>query len=125
MKQPEVHVESTPTRDQIHVKMSEGEQVAAQRTQQPKQGEHNEERSFEPRPKNTTKLQIKALPYGTTKDDLTDLCRRYGQITAIEAKGTQGFVTFFKPDEAQLAIHKLDGIKHEKLIPSPFFVLKF
>lgn len=84
----------------------EGEQVA--KTQ--KQGEHTEERSFEPRPKNTTKLQIKALPYGTTKEDLTDLCRRYGQIVAIEAKGTQGFVTFFKGDEAQLAIHKLDGM---------------
>jgi RNA recognition motif-containing protein len=88
--------------------MSDGGEQVAQKTQT-KQGEHTEERSFERRPVNTTKLQIKALPYNTTKDDLTELCRRYGQITAVEAKGTMGFVTFFKADEAQLAIHKLDG----------------
>lgn len=88
--------------------MSEGEQVSNQKTQVKKE-DHQEERSFEPRPKNTTKLQIRNLQ-GTTKEDLHDLCRRYGSIVSCEVNKASGFVTFSKPDEAQLALSQLDGM---------------
>jgi RNA recognition motif-containing protein len=91
--------------------MSEGEQVA-QTTQkgQGKQQDQEQERSYEPRPKNTTKLQIKNLQYNTPREEVNELCRRYGTITLLEVKGTSAFVTFSKADEAQLAIHKLEGM---------------
>jgi len=90
--------------------MSEGDQA-----QKGPVKEHNDgDRPFEVRPKNTTKLQIKNLQTGTTKEDLHDLCRRFGQIVALDLnpKGTLGLVTFSKADEAQLAIHKLDGTSY-------------
>jgi len=98
--------------------MTEAGEQTAQTTQKPQgKGDHpadeRGDRPFEPRPKNVLKLQIRGLQYDTTKDDLQDLCRRFGQITLCEVKGTQGFVTFFKPDEAQLAIHKLDGTQYK------------
>ena len=85
------------------------EKKVEQNTGDKEEGDRERERNFEPRPKNTTKLQIKNLHYGTTKEDLNELCRRFGSVTALEVKGTNGFVTFAKADEASLAIHKLEG----------------
>jgi len=80
-----------------------------------KESKHTErpegDRPYVERIKNTTKLQIKSLPFGTTKDELHDLCRRFGTIVTIEVvqqKGT-AYVTFSKADEAQLAIYTLNG----------------
>jgi len=85
-------------------------------TAQTKDQKEHIERDYVERPKNTTKLQIKNLQFGTTKEDLHDLCRRFGQIVALEAKGTSGFVTYYKPDEAQLAIYTLDGYSYRGFI---------
>jgi RNA recognition motif-containing protein len=89
--------------------------TVVQTKDQKEQKEHIE-REYVERPKNTTKLQIKNLQFGTTKEDLHDLCRRFGQIVALEAKGTSGFVTYYKPDEAQLAIYTLDGYSYRGFI---------
>jgi len=72
-----------------------------------KQHEQQHERQWQDRPKNTTKLHIRNLPYDVNKEDVAELCRRYGTFTQLEIKGTNGFVTFSKPDEATTAIYDL------------------
>jgi len=88
--------------------MSEAEQVVNQKAQTKKE-EPQEERQFEVRPKNTTKLQIRNLQFGTSKEDLHDLCRRFGTIVNCEVNKSSGFVTYAKADEAQLALSQLDA----------------
>jgi RNA recognition motif-containing protein len=77
---------------------------------QTKKEEPQEERQYEARPKNTTKLQIRNLQFGTSKEDLHDLGRRFGTIVLCEVNKGNGFITYAKPDEAQLALSQLDAL---------------
>jgi len=83
--------------------MSEG----GQQTQE-KASYQQQDRGERP-PRNTTKLQIANLRDANTVDDIKELCRRFGQTTQIVIAGSNGFVTFSKPDEAQLALYSLNG----------------
>jgi len=71
------------------------------------------ERPKEFKVRSTNKLHLKFLPYGTQKDEVYELARRYGEITDYYVAGTNGFVTFLKPEEAKVAIYELGKISYK------------